>query len=100
MSDTSSEIEEPTFYPTLRKNIVDAVTGIPTRFKVSSKDERRFWKVIDVSVFFRVKGRSKLQGAPVYFYTSPEAYERVQRLKVNGDLKQKWHARLHQYLAR
>ena len=93
-------LEEVTVFPTEGVYIRDAETGRITSFIVGSVHQQRFWKVIDVSVFFRVKGRSKLQGAPVYFYTSPEAYERVQRLKVNGDLKQKWHARLHQYLAR
>jgi len=97
---STGSLEEVTVFPTEGAYIRDAETGRITSFIVGSVHQQRFWKVIDVSVFFRVKGRSKLQGAPVYFYTSPEAYEKVQRLKVNDDLKQKWHARLHQYLAR
>ena len=53
MSDSSdSEELEPTCYPTERKYIVNAVTGLPTTFLVRSKDERRFWKVVDVFFVF------------------------------------------------
>ncbi len=97
---STGSLEEVTVFPTEGAYIRDAETGRITSFIVGSVHQQRFWKVIDVSVFFRAKGRSKLQDAPMYFYTSPEAYEKVQRLKVNDDLKQKWHARLHQYLAR
>ncbi len=90
MSDTSSEIEEPTFYPTLRKTIVDAVTGIPTRFKVGSKDERRFWKVIDASLssYDPATGSGK-----TFFFSSPEAYETSKNVELSEQRKKAWRAR-------
>ncbi len=97
---STGSLEEVIVFPTEGAYIRDAETGRITSLKVGSVHQQRFWKVIDVSVFFRAKGRSKLQDAPTYFYTSPEAYEKVQRVTVNADLKQKWHDRLHQYLAR
>ena len=90
MSDVSSDIEEPTCYPTERKYIVNAVTGIPTNFLVGSKDERRFWKVVDVSLSScdPSSGDGK-----TFFFPSPEAYENARNLKLLRSKKRTWKAR-------
>ena len=90
MSDTSSEIEEPTCYPTERSYIVNALTGTPTHFLVRSKDERRFWKVIDVSLssYDPSTGDGK-----TFFFPSPEAYETAKNLKLSEERKRSWRAR-------
>ena len=90
MSDTSSEIEEPTCYPTERSYIVNALTGTPTHFLVRSKDERRFWKVIDVSLssYDPSTGDGK-----TFFFPSPEAYETAKNLKLSEEKKKNWRAR-------
>ena len=90
MSDTSSEIEEPTCYPTERSYIVNALTGTPTHFLVRSKDERRFWKVIDVSLssYDPSTGDGK-----TFFFPSPEAYETAKNLKLSEEKKSAWRSR-------
>ncbi len=90
MSDTSSEIEEPTCYPTERSYIVNALTGTPTHFLVRSKDERRFWKVIDVSLssYDPSTGDGK-----TFFFPSPEAYETAKNLKLSEEKKRAWRSR-------
>ena len=90
MSDTSSEIEEPTCYPTERSYIVNAITGTPTHFLVRSKDERRFWKVIDVSLssYDPSTGDGK-----TFFFPSPEAYETAKNLKLSEEKKRAWRSR-------
>ena len=90
MSDTSSDIEEPTCYPTEGNYIINAVTGIPTNFLVSSKDARRFWKVTDVSLssYDPSMGNGK-----TFFFPSPEAYENARNLKISEERKRNWKAR-------
>jgi hypothetical protein len=90
MSDTSSEIEEPTCYPTERSYIVNAITGTPTHFLVRSKDERWFWKVIDVSLssYDPSTGDGK-----TFFFPSPEAYETAKNLKLSEEKKRAWRSR-------
>ncbi len=89
MSDIS-DIEEPTYYPTEREYIINAITGIPTIFLVKSKDERRFWKVIDVSLtsYDPSTGNGK-----TFFFPSPEAYETAKNLKLSEEKKRNWRAR-------
>ena len=90
MSDTSSILEEPTCYPTKGKYIVNAVTGTPTRFLVGSKDERRFWKTLDVSAeaYDPATGAGKS-----FFFPSPEAYEDRRSSKISKERKMDWRAR-------
>jgi hypothetical protein len=90
MSDTSSEIEEPTCYPTERSYIVNAITGTPTHFLVRSKDERWFWKVMDVSLssYDPSTGDGK-----TFFFPSPEAYETAKNLKLSEEKKRAWRSR-------
>ncbi len=85
-----SDIEEPTYYPTERRYIINAITGIPTIFLVKSKDERRFWKVIDVSLtsYDPSTGNGK-----TFFFPSPEAYETAKNLKLSEEKKRNWRAR-------
>ena len=88
MSDVSSDIDEPTCYPTERKYIVNAVTGISTNFLVGSKDERRFWKVVDVSLSSCDPGDGK-----TFFFPSPKSYENSRNLKLSKSKKRNWRAR-------
>ena len=91
MSDSSdSEELEPTCYPTERKYIVNAVTGIPTTFLVRSKDERRFWKVVDVSLS---SCDPSTGDGKTFFFPSPEAYENTRNLKLSEEKKRNWRAR-------
>lgn len=90
MSDVSSDIEEPTCYPTERKYIINAVTGIVTNFLVGSKDERRFWKVVDVSLnsYDPSTGTGK-----TFFFPSPETYENARNFKFSEEKKRNWRMR-------
>ncbi len=91
MSDTSSVLEEePTCYPTRGKYIVNAATGAPTRFLVGSKDERRFWKTLDVSAeaYDPATGAGKS-----FFFPSPEVYEDKRSTKISKERKMAWIAR-------
>ena len=91
MSDTSSVLEEePTCYPTKGKYIVNAVTGTPTRFLVGSKDERRFWKTLDVSAEAYDPSRGVGKS---FFFPSPEAYEKAKNLNLSEERKRNWRAR-------
>ena len=89
MSDTD-ETEEAPCYPTEKKNIINAVTGVPTKFWVGSKDERRFWKVIDVSL---TSYDPSTANGKTFFFPSPEAYEKAKNLNLSEERKRNWRAR-------
>lgn len=63
--------------------IVNAITGEKYAWKVGSKEESNLWKV--VNVIYCSDNYSKL-----YFYDSPEQYERFQRVKIDDEVKRAW----------
>lgn len=84
------EEEEQTFFPTKGKFIVNAATGIQTIFRVGSKNELKFWKVLDVSL----KSYDPSTGTgETYFFPSPETYENGRNVKISNDRKRAWKKR-------
>ena len=63
--------------------IRNAVTGHYTPHLVGSLDEDLYFSVIDA------RGLST-KGRLVFYYDSPEQYEREHRVVVNDNIKQKW----------
>ena len=91
MGDSSdNDYEEQIFYPTEGKYIVNAITGIQTNFRLGSKFERKFWKVLDVSL--RAYNPSTGTGK-TYFFPSPEVYENVKNVKISTERKNSWKRR-------
>ena len=65
-------------------SIRDAVTGIYYNYKVGSKDEERFFSVVDCT---GTKSKSSL----LFFYQSPKHYESVYKTIINEDTHHRWH---------
>ena len=65
-------------------SIRDAVTGIYYNYKVGSKDEERFFSVVDCT---GTKSKSSL----LFFYQSPKHYESVNKTIINEDTHHRWH---------
>ena len=64
-------------------NIRDAVTGMYYNYKIGSKDEERFFSVVDCT---GTKSKSSL----LFFYQSPKHYESVNNTSVNYDTHHRW----------
>ena len=64
-------------------NIRDAVTGAYYNYKVGSKDEDRFFSVVDCT-------GSNSKSPILYFYHSPSHYESVNKTNVNEDTHYRW----------
>lgn len=77
-------------FPMINQVIVNAVTGIAYTkddnifYRYGSNDELELFKVKDVS-----RGKSGM----VFFYDSPEQYERHMYATLNKETKEKWHKR-------
>lgn len=77
-------------FPMINQTIVNAVTGIAYTkddnifYRYGSNDELELFKVKDVS-----RGKSGM----VFFYDSPEQYERHMHTTLNKETKEKWHKR-------
>ena len=56
-------------------------------FRVGSKYERQFWKVIDASL---QSYDPSTESGPTYFFPSPEAYENAKNVKISKKRKQSW----------
>ena len=70
--------------------IFNAVTGYKTNFLVGTREEDYFFSVIDSS------GRDKNKNPLVFFFESPEQYERIMRLnypkfELSKKTIQNWH---------
>jgi hypothetical protein len=63
--------------------IRNAVTGHYTQHLVGSADEDLYFSVVDA------RGLSS-KGRLVFYYDSPEQYEREHRVFINDNIKQKW----------
>ena len=92
--DYDYEPEEIILHPTKGVYIMNAFTGKKTKYLVGSKDEGRFWKVDNVSIFSYdptpKKFRGSAQGSKRYFFASPEDYELVLKKKLDENLKIAW----------
>lgn len=88
--ENSDDDDDQTFYPTQGKYIVNAITGVQTIFRVGSKHERQFWKVVDASL--KAYDPSTESG-PTYFFPSPEAYENAKNVEISKDRKLSWKKR-------
>ena len=92
--DYDYEPEEITLHPTKGVYIINAFTGEETKYLVGSKDEGRFWKVNNVSIFSYDPTPKKFmgpaQGSKSYFFASPEDYELVLNKKLDENLKIVW----------
>ena len=64
-------------------NIRDAVTGAYYNYKVGSKDEDRFFSVVDCT-------GTKSKSSILFFYQSPNHYESVNKTTVNEDTHYRW----------
>ena len=89
VSDADAD-EVPTLYPSKNRQIIDAVTGFKTGFKIGSKQERLFWKVTDVSVGGGDGYNPKNKIGTTYFYSSPEEYEKTKHVKISKKMKESW----------
>jgi len=67
--------------------IRDPIHGTFSNDKVGSKDEYYYFKVRLASLI------SNTNDPVTLFYDSPESYERHQLMRVNMDIKNKWHIR-------
>ncbi len=92
--DYDYEPEETTLHPTTGVYIINAFTGKETKYLVGSKDEGRFWKVNNVSIFSYDPTPKKFmgpaQGSKSYFFASPEDYELVLEKTLDENLKIAW----------
>ena len=70
--------------------IRDAVTGVYYNYKVGSKDEDRFFSVVDCT-------GSKSKASILYFYQSPSHYESVNKTTVNEDTHYRWNQQQTQF---
>lgn len=64
--------------------IRDAVTGEYTKYKVGSKDEDLFFKTSFPGLFPTEKGPF------LFYYKSPDEFERQQDLELESTIKEKW----------
>ncbi len=64
-------------------NIRDAVTGTYYNYKVGSKDENRFFSVVDCS-------GSKSNSSLLFFYQSPNHYESVNKTSLSEHTHFRW----------
>jgi hypothetical protein len=64
-------------------NIRDAVTGVYYNYKVGSKDEDRFFSVVDCT-------GTQSNSTITYFYQSPNHYETVNKTTVNENTHYRW----------
>ena len=90
MDNSSDDDDDQTFYPTQGNYIVNAITGVQTIWRVSSKHERQFWKVLDASL--EAYDPSTGTGR-TYFFPSPETYETAKNVKISKDTKLSWKKR-------
>ena len=99
--DYDYEPEEIILHPTKGVYIINALTGKETKCLVGSKDERRFWKVIDsrLSSYDPTpktryacpsKAVGSAQGSKTYFFLSPEDDELILEKTVDENLKKAW----------
>ena len=91
MHESSDDDEEAqTLYPTKDKYIINAITGVQTPFRVGSKYERNFWKVINASL---AAYDPEEKSGRTYFFPSPEAYENAKDIKLSKVAKLSWENR-------
>ena len=72
-------------------NIRDAVTGTHYNYKVGSKDENRFFSVVDCT---GAKSNSSL----LFFYQSPNHYESVNKTSLNENTHIRWNQMQAQFV--
>ena len=92
--DYDYEPEEIILHPTKGVYIINALTGKKTKYLVGSKDECRFWKVIDSRLSSYDPTPKKVmgpaQGSRTYFFLSPEDYELILEKTLDENLKKAW----------
>ena len=88
------EPEEIPLYPTKGVYITNVFTGKDTKYLVGSKDEDRFYKVIDVSISVYDSTPKKImgpaQGSSTFFFSSPEDYESFYEKTIDENIKISW----------
>jgi len=70
--------------------IRDAITGVYYDYKVGSKDEGRFFSVVDCT-------GTKSKSSIIFFYQSPNHYESVNKTTVNEDTHYRWNQSQEQF---
>lgn len=70
--------------------IRDAITGMYYDYRVGSKDEDRFFSVVDCT-------GTKSNSSIVFFYQSPHHYESVNKTTVNEDNHYRWNLLQQQF---
>ena len=92
--DYDYEPEEITLHPTKGVYIINAFTGKETKYVVGSKDEGRFWKVINetLSLYDSTPENfmGPVKGSPTYFFPSLEGYERFYEKTIDENRKISW----------
>ena len=65
------------------KNILNAITGEDTGYKIGSRDERRFYVIMEADP-------SQFKEARRLFFSSPEEYENATGIRVHDQSKKRF----------
>lgn len=74
-----------------RKNILNAITGEDTGYKIGSRDEYRFYVIMEQDPFNPKEARR-------LYFDSPYSYENVTGKKVSAESKQRYHENQKQFV--
>jgi len=80
--------------------IVNAITGVEYPWRVGSKDARRLFRAVDTTGTRDKQGYKLKTTSPdfpnpnpnSYYYDSPQQFMQHQRVKLNPELVEQWHA--------